>query len=72
MSNIKMQQVKLFSASVENSVCLEVGASSSDIADVFPDSSSTTGAKRHEILFLNDSRKGPVFTNRLSFSLVGE
>lgn len=39
-----MQQVRLCSASVENSVCREVGASSSDIADVFPESSSTTGA----------------------------
>lgn len=45
MSNIKMQQVKLFSESVTNSCGRFVGASSSDIAEPDIDSSSTTGAK---------------------------
>lgn len=44
MSSMSMQQVRLCSASVENSVCRLVGASSSDMADVLPESSSTTGA----------------------------
>lgn len=39
-----MQHVKLCSESVENSSFLELGASSSDMADVWLDSSSTTGA----------------------------
>lgn len=44
MSSMSMQQVRLCSASVENSVCRLVGASSSEMADVLPESSSTTGA----------------------------
>lgn len=45
MSNIKIQHVKLCSESVENSLARVVaGASSSEIADVLPESSSTTGA----------------------------
>lgn len=41
-----MQQVRLFSESVENSWSLEAGASSSDIAESEMDSSSITGAVR--------------------------
>lgn len=41
-----MQQIKLFSESVENSVAFVVGPSSSDRADVRLDSSSTTGAAK--------------------------
>lgn len=46
MSSMSMQQVRLCSASVENSVCRLVGASSSEMAEVLPESSSTTGAIR--------------------------
>lgn len=53
MSNMIMQQMRLFSESVENSAAFVVGPSSSDNADVKLDSSSTTGAaiwKRNEML----------------------
>lgn len=43
-----MQHVKLCSESLENSLFLEAaGASSSDMAEVLPESSSTTGAAKN-------------------------
>lgn len=51
-----MQHVKLCSESLENSLFLEAaGASSSDMAEVLPESSSTTGAVRKDDLKLYDS-----------------
>lgn len=56
-----MQQVKLCSESVENSAFLEFGASSSDIADVLLDSSSTTGAAKIEKKFNSEAQKIMIF-----------
>jgi hypothetical protein len=52
MSSMRMQHVRLFSESVENSWGRDAGASSSDIAESEMDSSSTTGAVRKEYYFL--------------------
>jgi len=52
MSSIRMQQVRLFSESVENSCGRLVGASSSDIAESEIESSSTTGAVKQECYVL--------------------
>uniref|UniRef100_A0A182QFC8 Uncharacterized protein n=1 Tax=Anopheles farauti TaxID=69004 RepID=A0A182QFC8_9DIPT len=49
MSSMRTQHVRLCSASVENSIHLLIGTSSSEIAEVLPDSSSTTGAAMEEM-----------------------